>query len=629
LPYYDIPMKNINTDLLHKQILWSRDVIIDVRTPEEFNLEHIQWSINMSVDQFDSHIEQLKSYDNSYIYCNTGNSSTLFTQKAQAIWVETTIVLWWLSARSKKYPTIKKKWALPMMQQVQVAAWSLVLLWIIISLITNNWWFIGISAFVWAWLVFAWSTGYCGMAKVLAKFPRNRIKNIVQTEFHGKDLSIKQFEDKNLAHYSYIAISNNEAIVIDPERDPSKYYDYAKEHNATIVGIYETHPHADFASSHLQIHEETWATIYIGELVWAEYPHTVLHDGDIISFGKATVKSLFTPWHSPDSFSFLIMDADKKQIGLCTGDWVFIGDVGRADLRESVWNIKAKQEELAGMMYDTTRSILPTLDSSLFVLPTHWSGSLCGKWLSKRNTDTLASQLIHNPMLQSMDKKTFITSLTSDQPNIPAYFVHSVLTNKKWSDNHKSAIQQIKHIDDIHNIEKDTMIIDTRNFVDNYTYPIHPQAINIPHKNDNFVTLIGSLIVPTQNFVLIIEHTGDVYNVLHKVASIAYEHLCQGVYVLDKTTHTLIAHKHDILENTQNYRILDVRNQSAYATNNIHNNAIHIPLESLHARINELPENTILIPYCGGEYKSGIAISIIKSLRPDIHVQKWPSDIIL
>gem|GEM_PF-4780934 len=95
------------------------------------------------------------------------------------------------------------------------------------------------------------------MAKVLAKFPRNRIKNIVQTEFHGKDLSIKQFEDKNLAHYSYIAISNNEAIVIDPERDPSKYYDYAKEHNATIVGIYETHPHADFASSHLQIHEET------------------------------------------------------------------------------------------------------------------------------------------------------------------------------------------------------------------------------------------------------------------------------------------------------------------------------------------------------------------------------------
>lgn len=123
------------------------------------------------------------------------------------------------------------------------------------------------SAFVGAGLVFAGSTGYCGMAKVLAKMPWNRIKNQIQTEFTGKTLIIKQFEDKNLAHYSYIAISDGQAIVVDPERDPSKYYDYAKQHNATIVGVYETHPHADFASSHLQIHEETGATIYVGELV--------------------------------------------------------------------------------------------------------------------------------------------------------------------------------------------------------------------------------------------------------------------------------------------------------------------------------------------------------------------------
>lgn len=105
------------------------------------------------------------------------------------------------------------------------------------------------------------------MAKVLAKMPWNRIKDPIQTEFTGKNVIIKQFEDKNLAHYSYIAISDGEAIVIDPERNPSKYYDYAREHNAKIIAVYETHPHADFASSHLQIHQETGASIYIGELV--------------------------------------------------------------------------------------------------------------------------------------------------------------------------------------------------------------------------------------------------------------------------------------------------------------------------------------------------------------------------
>lgn len=628
LRYQLKPMKNINTDLLHQTTLWPQDIIIDVRTPEEFNLEHIDWAINMPVDAFDTFVDQLKNYTHRYVYCNTGNSSTLFAQKAQAIWIDTTIVLWGISTRSKKYPTIKKKWALPMMQQVQVAAGSLVLLWVLLSLATSNWRFVALSAFVWAGLVFAWSTGYCGMAKVLAKMPWNCIKNTIKTEFYWKNLIIKQFEDKNLAHYSYIAISDWKAIVVDPERDPSKYYDYAKEHNAQIIAVYETHPHADFASSHLQIHQETWATIYIGELVGAEYPHTPLQDGNMIPFGSSHIKAIFTPWHSPDSFSFLILDANSKQIWLCTWDRLFIWDVGRADLRESVWNIKAKQEELATMMYDTTRKILPTLDASVHILPTHGSWSLCGKWLSKRNTDTLGSQRIHNPMLQTMTQESFVSLLISDQPNIPAYFTHSVLTNKKGSPNYKSSIQNISHIDSLDEKQGYT-IIDTRDFNIYNNYPIHPKAINIPHKNDNFVTLLWSLINPGEWFVLIVEHNGDIHTTLHKVASIAYEWQCQWVYTIDQKTHALTAHKHDIQDKKNDYKILDVRNQSAHKNNPIHTQSIHIPLEELAKRIDELPDNKILIPYCGWEYKSSIAISIVKSMRPDIHIQKWPSDIIL
>jgi glyoxylase-like metal-dependent hydrolase (beta-lactamase superfamily II) len=115
------------------------------------------------------------------------------------------------------------------------------------------------------------------MAKILGKMPWNKLKNLTRTTtLRGKDLIIHQFEDKKLAHYSYVAISDKEAIVVDPERDIQKYIDFAQSKNATIVGVLNTHPHADFASGHTEIHEITRATIYVGEKVGAEYLHTPL-----------------------------------------------------------------------------------------------------------------------------------------------------------------------------------------------------------------------------------------------------------------------------------------------------------------------------------------------------------------
>lgn len=620
-------MKNINANDLNKKKLWEQDVVIDVRTPEEFNLEHIPWSINIPVDEFEENKDKLKGYENIYIYCNTWNSSMLFAQKAHAVDIETTMLIWWISTWNKKYPTIKKKWALPMMQQVQVAAWAFVLLGIILAWITWLNWFIWISAFVWAWLVFAGSTWYCGLAKVLAIMPRNKIKQQVKTEITWKNLHIKQFEDKNLAHYSYIAISDWEAIVVDPERNPQKYFDYADQHNAKIVWIYETHPHADFASSHLEIHKKTGAPIYISELVGAEYEHIWIQNKDIFSFGSAKIKALFTPWHSPDSFSFLIIDEEDKEIWLCTWDRVFIGDVGRADLRESVWNIKAKQEELAEMMYESIKNTIPTISDQVYILPTHGSWSLCGKWLSKLNIDTLASQKIHNPMLQDMDKKTFIQALISDQPNIPAYFGNSVNINKKWNPDYKKSIQNISTIDSLENTKVDTQV-DTRDFAKATMYPIQNTTL-IPENSESFVTLVGTLIEPQKEFIVIVENETKKEKVLEKIASIWYEANCKWVYTIDKSIqeHTL---DNDTIQKKKNdYMIVDVRDNASYNKNPIHSSSIHIPLEELQNRIDELPTDKKIIPYCGWEYKSGIAFHIIRQLKPKINVYKWPSDIIL
>lgn len=115
------------------------------------------------------------------------------------------------------------------------------------------------------------------MAKILTYLPRNQITtNTKGTSLSGSDLLIQQFNDKDLAHYSYMAISHGEALVVDPTRDPQPYYDLAKQHNATIVAVLNTHPHADFASGHLQIYNDTGAKIYVGEKVGAEYEHIAL-----------------------------------------------------------------------------------------------------------------------------------------------------------------------------------------------------------------------------------------------------------------------------------------------------------------------------------------------------------------
>ncbi|GAL00564.1 metallo-beta-lactamase family protein [Nonlabens ulvanivorans] len=164
-------------------------------------------------------------------------------------------------------------------------------------------------------------------------------------------MNIKQFEYKPLAHYSYAIVSNGEMAIVDPERDPSQYYAFAKANNATIKAVIETHPHADFVSSHLELYKETGATIYNSEKLGADYPHQSFDDGDSITIGDITLKAINTPGHSPDSITIVATDTDDT--ALFTGDTLFIGDVGRPDLREKAGNMQAKREELAGMMYDT------------------------------------------------------------------------------------------------------------------------------------------------------------------------------------------------------------------------------------------------------------------------------------
>src|ERR1700722_9450160 len=273
---------------------------------------------------------------------------------------------------------------------------------------------------------------------------------------------IQQFYDKGLAHASYAIVRTGKMIVIDPARDPQPYYDFADQHNADIAGVIETHPHSDFISSHLEIHQTTGAVIFCSKLTGAEYPHESFDDGDVIRLNDIRLKAINTPGHSPDSICILVEDEDGKERAIFTGDTLFVGDVGRPDLRENVGNITAKKEELARAMYHSTRDKLMKLPHSVKVYPAHGPGPLCGKNMSPDLESTIARELRENYALQLMAEPEFVKTIIADQPFVPKYFGSDVELNKKGAPGFSDSINPILRLKGGVTIEKDALVIDTR-----------------------------------------------------------------------------------------------------------------------------------------------------------------------
>ncbi len=224
-------------------------------------------------------------------------------------------------------------------------------------------------------------------------------------------MRIKQFEDKNLSHYSYAILSECEKkiILIDPARNTQPYLDYAKENNAQITGVIETHPHADFVSSHLELHETTGAIIYTSKVVDAFYPHQTFDEGQSIQLGKIKLSAINTPGHSPDSIS-IVLEHDGKQKAVFTGDTLFIGDCGRPDLREDAGKIQTTRAELAKQIYHSLRDKLMKLDDEILVYPAHGAGTLCGKNLSKESNSTIGKEKQTNWSLQEATEEDFVNN---------------------------------------------------------------------------------------------------------------------------------------------------------------------------------------------------------------------------
>src|SRR5271163_1146584 len=256
---------------------------------------------------------------------------------------------------------------------------------------------------------------------------------------------LKQYYLGCLAHASYLIAdeASKTAIVVDPQRDIEQYLADAERMGVAIRHVFLTHFHADFLAGHLELRDRCGADIRLGERAKAEYRFVPMGDGDKLEFPGLRLQVLETPGHTIESISILVFDLEKsadKPYAVLTGDTLFIGDVGRPDLRASLgWTA----QELGAHLYDSLHNKLLALPDATLVYPAHGAGSLCGKNLSSDTVSTLGEQRRFNYALQPMTKEEFTRLVTADQPDAPAYFTYDAILNTREHQTLEKTLEQV------------------------------------------------------------------------------------------------------------------------------------------------------------------------------------------
>ena len=244
---------------------------------------------------------------------------------------------------------------------------------------------------------------------------------------------LKQYYLGCLAHASYLLgdEQSGTAVIVDPQRDIHQYLADAEMLGLHIRHVFLTHFHADFVAGHLELRDRCGASIHLGSRAKAEYAFIPMNDGDTLEFPGLRLQVLHTPGHTIESISILVFDLGKDKsnpYAVLTGDTLFIGDVGRPDLRASLgWSAS----DLGSYLYDSLHTKLLTLPDNVLVYPAHGAGSLCGKNLSSDTVSSLGDQRRFNYALKPMSKEEFVRLVTADQPDAPPYFTYDAILNTR------------------------------------------------------------------------------------------------------------------------------------------------------------------------------------------------------
>jgi glyoxylase-like metal-dependent hydrolase (beta-lactamase superfamily II)/rhodanese-related sulfurtransferase len=435
---------------------------------------------------------------------------------------------------------------------------------------------------------------------------------------------LKQFYLGCLAHASYLIgdETTHAAVVVDPQRDVDEYLAFGRSHDLEICHVVLTHFHADFLAGHVELRDRTGARIYLGGAAQAEYAFTPLRDGDAIELGRVRLTALETPGHTVESISLLVFDLDKssdRPYAVLTGDTLFVGDVGRPDLRVALgWSAT----DLGAMLYDSLRNkLLPLPDESL-VYPAHGAGSLCGKALSKETYSTIGEQRRSNYALQPMTKSAFLDLVMADQPDAPAYFVYDGVLNTRERPTLDEALSReltplsVDRVLALH--EVGAQLLDTRD-ASEFGAAHLAGSVNIG-LGGQYATWAGT-ILSRERPIVIVANPGAERESALRLGRIGFDHI---VGYLEGGLASL-KDRPDLTRTTERVSPLlasefvasgelcpvDVRTAHERDAKRIEG-SIGIPLNRLEERLGELPRNRPLLVHCAGGYRSSIAASLLQ-----------------
>ena len=423
----------------------------------------------------------------------------------------------------------------------------------------------------------------------------------------------ERFFVEGLAHASYVFGANGEAAVVDPKRDIEDYIAAAERHGAKIVAIFETHPHADFVSGHVELAQRTGATIYVSAKVAAEYLHRGLKHGEEVPVGPLRVRALDTPGHSPDSMSFYVRDGEQEVV--YTGDTLFVGDVGRPDLRDATADPKA----MASALYDTLHDVLFTLPDATVVYPAHGAGSLCGRKIGTAPETTIGAEKGNNWANDFPDKQTFVAAMTTNLPDRPAYFGFDVEQNLKGVPP-LSTMRRPERVEPIalRELSPDILLLDTRG-AEAFGAGHIAGSLNVGVASPMFSTWAGFFVKPNTPLILVVDTPDAANETWLELVRIGYDTV-NGFVVADTagwreaqlevrvTRQMNVCDVKSWLE-TGNH-LLDVRTPGEWQEGHI-DGADWIPLPRVPAKLSALPAGALAI-LCGSGYRSSLATSLLE-----------------
>jgi len=432
---------------------------------------------------------------------------------------------------------------------------------------------------------------------------------------------VKQLYTNCLSEAAYFIASDGEAVVIDPLRDIDTYIALAKEHNAVIKYIFETHFHADFVSGHIELAKATGATIVYGPDAQTGFEAHHAKDGELFNIGKLRLRVMHTPGHTLESTCYILQDVQHKDYCVFTGDTLFVGDVGRPDL----FSGNLSKEELAAYLYDSLHTKIANLEDHVLVYPAHGPGSACGKNLGPNTHSTIAEQKQTNYALAPQTKEEFIQTVTSGLNAPPAYFPINAAINKKGYESLDTVktrgLQALSIADFKAAVAKGALILDTRKATE-FTEGFIPESISIG-LDGRFAEWAGTLLPFNQDLVLVTEE-GKEEETLIRLARVgldAIQGYLKGGFEAWKTADEKIDIIIDVdteelaldIPHDPKLEIIDVRKQAEFDAGHIVA-ANLMPLDTLidplHLSVIDTEAN--LYVHCAGGYRSVIACSLLK-----------------